>query len=484
MPASGKSSIFLRGIVGVVFMRLYQVDTHNTWDAGAAGGMTVDYSVRVDSTAADWLGPFPGAFGLPSGGLISVRVAGVGWCARLYRSGVYNVGSVTADDLGLTFTVDQFVLLTFNAAAEHLSVSAFGAPVVNVDYHGPFAGDVKPFAINSISSAIKSNLAGPLTQAQNQLNTFALPDARATLTNQLQSVVDEGAAHFTSAAFRTDGVIVRGDISVRHRYAPQVSFDKTSAGDGFDAIESWIPGGRVDRFEWSWRWFTGPVPNAPGPPGTASEVDSFLLKRPHGGKTKFGLMVPQENPLPGLDGLGQVCLTISGVHIDHVTGALVRVTSEMDCAKWGTQYHLPYEVNGPYIRVCDPLKPREQVASEIGVMRVGVSERPERVWNTLIVYMHERWNDEAVSALKGGLARCRLQGYGLTVILLFAGERWPAQIGLSLHLCIPNCPTIRRTARLSLHMGSNRVTTSRRFLIVAGLGYRASASARTCGGVR
>jgi hypothetical protein len=397
----------------------FRVDIFKTWDAGAGGGMTLDYHARVDAVTADWLGPFSLPLVVPYGGLIRIRATGVGWASRLYRSGIYNVGSVSASDLGLTFTADQHIALTFDAGAQRLMVAALGDPFVTVDYNGPFAGDVKPMARDNISSNINANIKGPLAQAQSQLDAFALPNARVSLSDQLQHVVDDGGAYFEDAVFRPDGVVVRGRIVVRHRYGPVVTFAKTPAGDGFDAIESWLPGGRVDRFDWSWHWFSTPVQKPPGPPGSTSDEDSFLLRRPETARNKFGMVLPRQNPLPGLDGWGEVCLTISGVQVDDAAGIFVPVTSQVTCAKWGSQFHMPYEVNGPYVRVCDPLRRRDGRPEEIGVLQVGVREAPEQASNTFVLYLHNEWNEDAVASLTTGLEQCRREGYGLVVVLLF-----------------------------------------------------------------
>lgn len=397
----------------------YQINIHHERDAGVGGGLILDYHIRVDAATVDWLGPIALPIVLPSGGLFRARVTGQGWASRLYRSGVYNVGSVSASDLRSTFTVDQFVSLTFEAGAEQLHVAAFGPPVVHVDYNGPFGDVVKSMAESKLSGQIKGPLNNALAQAQSQLNAVPLSEARASIATEVQRVADDGGAHYDRALFRMDGIVLCGTITVRHRYAPQVVFHKTAALDGFDAIDSWIPGGRVDTFEWRWRWFTNPVATPLGPPGTATEEDRFTLKRPSGGFSKFGLAVAVEKPLPGLDGWGEMCLTISGVHVDHVTGALVRVTSQKSCGQFGSQFRMPYEVNGPYLRVCDPLHPREHLSPEIGVVQAGIGETGEGASNTLVVYLHDRWNEEAVAALTRGLESCRRQGCGLLVVLLF-----------------------------------------------------------------
>jgi hypothetical protein len=361
----------------------------------------------------------PAPFFSQSSGLIRIALSGSGWATRLYRSGVYNIGSVSLDDLRMSFAADQFLVLSFEQAAERLSVTSLGAPSVSVNYGGPFAGEVKALARNEIATQIQANVAGAVSQAQSQLNGLTAPARKSALIDQLRRIDEAAGARFDEAVFRQDGVILRGTISLTPRYAPHVSFEKTAAGDGFDAIESWIPGGRVDTFEWTWRWFTNPVEAPPGPPGSSSEEHSFLLRRPQGPRSKFGLMLSLDNPLPGLDGSGRVCLAVRGVHVDHVTGAPVPIESAMECAQFGYEFKMPYEV-GPYVRICDPLRAiAERPAPEIGILRVGVSEAPEAASNTLVLYLDRTWSEEAASTLRAGLESCRRENAGLLVLVLF-----------------------------------------------------------------
>jgi len=403
-----------------------QADLHREFDAGAGGGMTVDYHARVDSASADWIGPGSIPLIPLSFGLIRVRLTGVGWCSRLYRSGVFMLVDVSASDLSVTFTIDQLVMLAFNGSSESLSVSAFGDPDVKIA-GGPKVAMIEAAARDEIKKEAQKRLAGPLAQAQTQLNAIGAQQSKSTLVKGFTALDPRASARFTDAIFRTDGLIVCGAVSVTPRHPPVVAFSKTPPGDGFDAIESWIPGGRVDAFEWTWRWFTSPIEKPPGPPGAATIQESFLLRRPQGSRGKFGMSVALEGRLPGLDGLGKVCLEISGVHIDPLSGAFVPVTSVIDCAKFGYEFKMPYEV-GPYVRICDPLRARERAAPEIGILRVGVPET-KTASNSLGLFLGEAWNEEAVSVLTAGLEQCQRQGAGLLVVLLFTDGAFGGENG-------------------------------------------------------
>lgn len=396
-----------------------QRDFHVHGDAGIGGGLEIDYHVRLDAAAVEWAGPLAIPLVSLSGGLIRVRVSGVGWASRLYRSGVFNVGSVQASGLRMTFSVEQLLLLGFDEGSERLTVAAFGTPVVSLDYHGPFAGYVTPEARNAIADQVQSRLGGVLAQARQDLGGFTAAARKAPLIDQLRRIDGSAGARFTDAVFRAEGLILRGVIPLSHRYVPQVSFEKTAAGDGFDALESWIPGGRVESFEWTWVWFTNGLQAAPGPPGALSSDDTFTLRRPQGPRNKFGMSLSREQPLPGLDGQGRLCLVIRGVRVDHVTGALTAVTSVRECAKFGYEFTMPYEVSA-YARVCDPLRAvAEEPAPEIGVVRLGVPGPRVTASNTLLLSLGDDWDEEAASALRSGLETCRREGAGLLAVVLF-----------------------------------------------------------------
>ena len=72
---------------------------------------------------------------------------------------------------------------------------------------------------------------------------------------------------YTSAEIRTSGIVLHGSLAVRDWSAPHVEFERiptTSTGAGplggihpslegptYSALKSWIPGGAIERFEWS-----------------------------------------------------------------------------------------------------------------------------------------------------------------------------------------------------------------------------------------
>ncbi|MFD8006987.1 thioredoxin domain-containing protein [Streptomyces mirabilis] len=397
-----------------------QRDFHIHGDAGIGGGLEIDYHARVDSIDAQWLGPSPFGDAASSSGLIRIAVTGSGWATRLYRSGVYNIGSVHLNDLQMSFAAHQLLMLDFDPIVQRLTVAPLGGPEVSVIYGGPYAGEVKRVAHERIASQVQANIAGALDQARTALGILSAPERKSALLEQLRLIDSAADARFDEAVFRGEGVVLRGTISLSNRHAPHVSFEINDAGDGFDGIETWIPGGRIDRFDWTWRWFTNQVEEPPSEPGSASETRDFLLRRPHGLRSKYGLATEVERPLPGLDGHGKVCLSVRGVRVDPASGALVPVFSEIDCTWYFHEFKLPsYEI-GPYARICDPLRASiTQPAPEVGILRVGVPDTPTAASNTLALYLNRDWDDPAVAALAEGLDACRRENAGLLALLIF-----------------------------------------------------------------
>ncbi|WP_156765410.1 hypothetical protein [Mycobacterium sp. 1245852.3] len=393
----------------------YQTDFHIHGDAGIGGGLEIDYHFRIDGARADWLGAIALA---TAGGLIQVTVDGSGWATRLHRSGVFNFGTVHLPDLNMAATVSQFLLLQFDSAGERLSLSAVAQPSISVNYHGPYSSKVVSMARKTVSEQFATLLGTYLGPANVALDAMRLTDKKTALVEQLQTL-DRGAeASFVDAIFPPEGVVLRGTVGLSYRQAPVVSFEKVDA-DWFDAMESWIPGGRVDRLDWSWRWFANPVQTLPGNSGSRSESHSFLLRREHGSSNHFGRTLDVDNPLPGLDGSGQVCLSISGVQVDHETGALIPVRSIAQCAQFGYQFKLPFEV-GPYLRVCDPARvATERARPEIGLLRTSASPDTAATHNTLVVYVGEDLDDDVAGALVAGVESCQRQFAGLLVLVLF-----------------------------------------------------------------
>ncbi len=382
----------------------FQRNIFHTVDAGVGGGLSLTYHFRVDSITTEWLG---GTTAFVPAGIVKITVHCHGWASRLYRSGVFNVGDVNLDDLTMRAAVEQFLTIRFDPSSQRLVVAVLGDP--NLKFIGPVASMVADAARGMIVDKAKVELAGRVSQAQADLDALSLEKHRGALEQQLRTIDPAAGAAFDTAGYDAAGIIIGGTIRMGHRYPARPEFVK--ADDHFDAIASWIPGGRVDRYEWSWHWFTSPIEKAPTPAGSRSDPDSFYLDRPMRPRSKFGPTIGADDPLPGLDGFGEVCLSIVGVYTDAVTGDLVPVRSAPRCVKFGYQFRMPVEMNGPYLRVCDPLR-------EIGVLRCTATE-DDQTSNTLVVYLGREWDQRLGEQLEAGLRQCARTNAGLVVVMLF-----------------------------------------------------------------
>jgi hypothetical protein len=230
---------------------------------------------------------------------------------------------------------------------------------------------------------------------------------------------DMASVAFTNAVFTADGVTVRGNISLSPRRQALTTFDFSFTKDGYSAFESWIPGGRIDSFSWTWKWF-----NNGGKSGSDSETDRYVLRRPAAsGQGKFGMVMGINRPLPGLDGMGQLCLVISGTRVHHVTGKLTPVVITRKCMKFG----LDLSLRAPdrlFLREWKP-GPRDPAGpvEETAIHEVGTRAPNGHGANTLIVRAGSEWNRKAQTALRDGLADCQRRDAGLVVIMLFSDGR-------------------------------------------------------------
>ncbi len=345
---------------------------------------SVEWSPLLDRTAA----------------VITLRI----WGEARTGNSAYNIG----------FDGTQHVSLTFNTSSETVAASAFGSPAVNVSASGLFGFLLN--ALPGVKGKIESEIKSKIPNLVNQLGThFELKNRVGELVSQLQRLDAQASAFFEDADFGPDGIVFYGRVALGSRRPPLTTFVRANEQDGYSAFQSWIPGGRIDRFEWSWDWVHGA-----GTPGSESTKDRFLLRRPRGGRrTKFGRTMDLRDPLPGLDGSGRVCLSVTGVQVDPYTGDLVPLETSLECSRFG--FSVPLHANDGvrlFLReyedapVHRPGPPREMALVAVGGDSAGAAGA-----NTLVV--HARWDEQIAAALREGLAACRRDDAGLLVLLLF-----------------------------------------------------------------
>ena len=358
----------------------------------------IDWTITLSSASAQWMGGIPPIMGIvPPGGIVSVSLHGQARTQKSY--------------LNFDFDATQSMLITFDGTTEGFSVAPFGSAAISIP------GILGPAIVSQARPTIQNAINGVITSSASAMaGLVSISNRKTELVNQLQTMDAASQVYFTDAAFSADGVVVRGDIGVSPRKAPEVSFAATAAKDRYSAFQSWIPGGGIDSYNWSWKWY-----NNQGKPGFESLTDRYLLRRPPAkGQGKFGMQLGINSPLPGLDGMGQVCLVVTGTRAHHVTGQPEPVTVSRKCRKFGFDLSLATP-DRLFLREWKP-GPRDPVGpvAEAAIHEVNSPGSSGHGANTLIVRAGNGWNHEAAMSLRDGLADCRRRDAGLVVLLLFS----------------------------------------------------------------
>jgi hypothetical protein len=319
-------------------------------------------------------------------------------------------GSAKTDSVlpNATFDVDQDIVLNFDAGGEVLWLSR-GSGNVRAHSDGVGSNIVADNVSKAVGKAVQSRVDAACSQAQPTLD--AMIGRKQELIDQLRTLDPNADAYFNQAVFVRDGIILRGVIPLSSRVAPVGNYDKTLEQDGFTALESWIPGGRVDKIEWSWTWAGG------DPPGKANYEDRFVLRRPAGIRGRWGVGVALRQPLPGLDGNGSVCVKIRGVRVDSVTGLLVPVESLSRCRRYGLNPSVFTRTGRLFLRDVPELS-QDVPFPQLAVIAMEAADRVTAS-NTLLIYLERGWNDEIASTLRSGLETTRRDNAGLSMLVLF-----------------------------------------------------------------
>ena len=376
----------------------------------------IDATYRVEFTkaVATWSSGTVPVLGVP-GGRISLDIAGRAWTPNIILPDV-------------DFTVTHDLWLIFNPGTETFGLYHNGAPDVTAKVSGLFGGAATPIVEKSLSSQFNLYANAAVTNAAPHLQQTAA--RKKVLVDQLRSM-DAGAdAHFTEARFTPDAAMLIGTISVTPRAWMKIAFGKLADASGFSAYPTWIPGGRITEFHWSWFWFTtSPTSPVSGPYGQAHD-DRFLLRS---SQSLPGLPPVPETPVPPWGATGAVCLTINGMVTDPVTGAEVPVSSAgmVFRVKPCVYFYPPSPIPGILIPAgklrlyTRAFAPKHGGGSgsgsnrELAVIDIGATT-PETSApvNTLVQYFDAVPSERSVAALHDALGRVRRPDAGLLIVAL------------------------------------------------------------------
>jgi peroxiredoxin len=140
----------------------------------------------------------------------------------------------------ITFT--QAFTVALDVPSQTVAIRAVSDPDVNESWF--ISHDT---ALNNVKSARDLALPGASAAVNNSFQ-----QALAGLDSTLKSFDQSGFAHYAAVEITPDGLIARGEIGTNARLNPIVHFDWTDGGTAFTAFQSWIPGGRIERFHWTW----------------------------------------------------------------------------------------------------------------------------------------------------------------------------------------------------------------------------------------
>jgi peroxiredoxin len=235
-------------------------------------------------------------------------------------------GSFFAPNGFVTFT--QRVTLDLDVASQTVALKPVGDPDVDESWFVPH-GD----ALGQVRSARD----GSLPSAGTPINK-TVSDTRSSLVAALQSFDKLASVTYKAVEVTPDGIILRGVIGpsgAGWRLDPVVDFKVAADGKSFTAFNSWIPGGRIEKYHWTY-----PVGGSAGAvisvkPGSKEEIDRFILPTPS-----------------DVGPTGRICLKIEGTRISP-DGLEEPVEAGETCKPWWSEPIL----TAPYgsLDVLDPI---------------------------------------------------------------------------------------------------------------------------------
>jgi peroxiredoxin len=303
----------------------------------------------------------------------------------------------------ITFT--QAITVALDVASQAVSVKPVGEPQIDESWWLSHAR-----AVNTVKSA--RDAAGALPAASANVSA-SFADALSKLATGLGSFDKSASVRYTAIEVTPDGIIVRGAIGTLWRFNPVVHYAETDGGTAVTAFQSWIPGGRIEQYDWTWVERTHVIP--------------WFNKTKHV-RHDHRFVCPK--PADVYDANG-VCLLIRGSRISP-DGVLEPVEAGETCTN---SSHEPILVHPSWwMKVMVPIwlpdQPDDFILSDIlagHVNVVGESRTPGRsTTNTLVHFTGSRM-ERSLEALSRALSQARQRDVPLQVVLVLPAGAFDAR---------------------------------------------------------
>ncbi len=237
------------------------------------------------------------------------------------------------------------------------------------------------------------------------------------LNEALKKFDDSAAARFTTVEITPDGIILRGAIDTKYHYQPQMQIGKTEDENHFTALNCWIPGGRIERYTWSW------VDNPVSGPGGSTIPWAGEQKQTPPIPHRFTFAIPQilkSNP----SWAKGVCVRAEGYQIDR-DGRVGPITGVEASGSCEVTAHEPFLVVDPlsealygvhWIPTPQPRVLEDSIAAHINVL---AHPRPAGglTTNALIHFVGAR-PERPLQALGRALSAMRTANLSTTLVVV------------------------------------------------------------------
>jgi hypothetical protein len=331
----------------------------------------------------------------------------------------------------VSFKFTQKFKLALNASTQQVTLEADGNPSVNTDLPFNFLHEAFENAIKTARDDALSGGAVPVNNLVNQV--FA--GARQKFIGALKVFDESASAIFTTVKITKDGLIVRGEIASGARQAPVVQFNEIDDGRAFSALGTWIPGGKIDRYIWSWVGHSGkgPVKLFSASRKSSTEIHRFIFPRPAGMDPLGSVSLRIEGTQTAADGLTVPIAAESPPQVRDAFGTIV------ESPAWWEPIMTPIwlEETKPDAKLKDLIAGHVPLQSDLP--RGG-----ELTHNTL-VYFPDWRSDEPLETVARAMAAMRRRKVSLILIVVLPEEASTAAAAISNPGCAP-CPAGSRGA--------------------------------------